>query len=609
MELEKQTNAIKEREISAFGYRGKFRIRESSGEPCFKGRMSLLTTGDAEVSYNPDYRANSTGLESVVKGDPFDKAVTAVIRHELNHRGGGTFKGCPRNLDLHAEEILEPVAETLQGLGFPNVPVSQDQTLYAYFANLVEDFIENSELGNKTDHIGMALCYKDDATHSEKGKFPALFDAFVEVQERFYGGRRSDKLLEPHRSREQRVTDAVGNFLERSGLSEFKREVTNRKGKKKKVFNRKSAVNYILNEGNWRDISVKLTEELAKLINRAQLGNPMYVSQNFIPLSLSDGFNDEMKNPEARMKFAVKKYEKARASKSQFSPPAYMDSFEALDLVYQRLARDLEIKTRPSTASTKMPLVGYGRRQFDPERDKVSKVKARVTGSGDLELTVKAHYEYEDVEYTERMPNPPTIKFVKLDTSGSMQETVGNESGGIVMNPWTESGRQWTDVSRYHHSLLAFYGLIELARRQGTLKHNNVMLANYSTATRTADNLIDAKKLALSPQFGSTSMDMDKIRDMFGKGQLVISTSDGGIGNWGGIKDEYIRRARDNQYFHIQMGDFTRDDKGEVVTKPQMCKDLENAGLRVYYEDGKNLGKLVLDITRPYLSRRKVNGG
>lgn len=608
MQLEDNVNAIKEREISAFGYRGKIRVIESFGEPCFKGRMNLLTTGDAEVSYNPEYKKSSDGLENVVKGEPFDKAVTAVIKHELNHRGGGIFRGCPRNLDLHAEEILEPVAETLQKLGYQNVLVSQDQTLYAYFANLVEDFIENSELGNKSDHIGMALCYKDDATHSEKGKFPALFDAFVEVQERFYGGKRSSKLLKPHRSGEQKVNDAVDNFLEKTGLNKFKREVVNKKYKKKEVFDRKSAINYILNEKNWSDISIKLTEEFAKLIDKSQLENKVYIIQNFIALSFLDDFNDDMKNPEARMKFAFRKYEKARGNKLPFSPPAYMDSFKALDLIYQRLARDLEIKTRPSTTSTKMPLVGYGKRLFDPERDKVSKVKARIAGSGDLELTVKAHYEHEDVEYTERMPNPPTIKFVKLDTSGSMKSTIGIESG-IIMNPWAEEGSQWTDASKYHHSLLAFYGLLELERRQGTLKHNNLLFANYSTTTKTAYNLSDAKKLALSPQFGSTKLDMDKIRDMFGKGQLVISTSDGAIENWGSIKNEYIRRARDNQYFHIQMGDFTRDDKEKIVIKPQMCQDLEDAGLHVYYEDGKNLGKLVLDIARPYLSRRKVNGG
>ena len=43
----------------------------------------------------------------------------------------------------------------------------------------------------------------------------------------------------------------------------------------------------------------------------------------------------------------------------------------------------------------------------------------------------------------------------------------------------------------------------------------------------------------------------------------------------------------------------------EVVNKPPMCKDLEEEGLPVYYEDGRNLGKRVLDITRPYLSSRR----
>ena len=106
-----------------------------------------------------------------------------------------------------------------------NVPVSQDQTLYAYFTNLVEDFIENAELGNKSDMIGMALCYKDDASHTEKGKFPVLFDAFVEVQERLTGGRRSAKLLKPHRSGDKKAAEAADNFFERTGINNFKREV------------------------------------------------------------------------------------------------------------------------------------------------------------------------------------------------------------------------------------------------------------------------------------------------------------------------------------------------------------------------------------------------
>ncbi|HLC86088.1 MAG TPA: hypothetical protein VJG30_02300 [Candidatus Nanoarchaeia archaeon] len=607
MTLETQVESIKDREIEAFGYRGKFRVVEHSDRPSFRGKMSLLSIGDAEVGYNPNYIEEAKVLEKVVKADPFESAVTAVVRHELNHRGGGDFRGCPRNFDLHTDEVLEPVAETLQKLGYDNIFVSTDQTLYGYFANLFEDIVDNSELGNRSDMIGVALCYKENAS---KEKFPALFDAFIEVQEKLYGGKRSKRLLKPHRSGEKKVTEAVDNFFKRTGLDNFKRKRTNKRGKDKEIFDRDSAVNYLLNERNWKNVSTILTEEFAKLIDQKQMGDSTYLGKNFIPLVFVDTFDDELKNPETRMRIAIKKYEKARGNRIPFNPPAYMDSFEALDLVYQRLARDLEIKTRPSTTTTQMPLVGYGKRTFDPERDKIGKTKARVNAGGELELTVKAHYEHEDVEYTERMPHSPTIKFVKLDTSGSMKASVYDDRReGIVMNPSANEKQQWTDVSRYHHSLLAFYGLLELAKRQGALKHNSVLLANYSTTTQTAGNLSEAKELTLTPQFGTTNLDMGKIRDMFGKGQLVISTSDGGIENWDEIKTEYITRAKANQYFHIQMGDFSRDEKGNVVTRPQMCEDLEAAGLHVYYEDGKNLGKLVLDIARPYLSRRRINGG
>jgi hypothetical protein len=54
------------------------------------------------------------------------------------------------------------------------------------------------------------------------------------------------------------------------------------------------------------------------------------------------------------------------------------------------------------------------------------------------------------------------------------------------------------------------------------------------------------------------------------------------------------------------MGDFSRNAQGAVTSKPKMCEDLEAAGLRVHYEDGRELGKLVLDIARPYVSQRRL---
>ena len=170
MTLETQVESIKDREIEAFGYRGKFRVVEHSDRPSFRGKMSLLSIGDAEVGYNPNYIEEAKVLEKVVKADPFESAVTAVVRHELNHRGGGDFRGCPRNFDLHTDEVLEPVAETLQKLGYDNIFVSTDQTLYGYFANLFEDIVDNSELGNRSDMIGVALCYKENASKDFRGR-------------------------------------------------------------------------------------------------------------------------------------------------------------------------------------------------------------------------------------------------------------------------------------------------------------------------------------------------------------------------------------------------------------------------------------------------------
>ena len=154
----------------------------------------------------------------------------------------------------------------------------------------------------------------------------------------------------------------------------------------------------------------------------------------------------------------------------------------------------------------------------------------------------------------------------------------------------------WSDKTRYHHALVAWYGLLELLRKQGTLKHKSVKFANYSNDTYTAENLDDAKRLALKPQFGGTSLDLDKVRDMFGRGQLVFTISDGDMNNWYKIREEFIERAKQNHYFHFQIGG-----------KTQMTADLEAAGIHVEYDDGSTLGTKIIDLTKPYISKKNGN--
>ncbi len=598
MDTNQTTEEIKARETARFNYRGKVLVKETSKEPCFSGCIDMLTTAKIEVGYNPDYPKEAQDLERIVR-NPFERAMTSLLRHELNHRGGGEFQGCPRNIDLHAENVLEPVAETLQGLGLPNVPVTENQTLYAYMTNLVEDVFDNSELGNSSDHVGMFLAYKDDAQHlpeEMQGKLSPLFDAFVQLQQRFYGGSASRKLLSEHYSGDERVQTAIDNFMQRSGLADMTREVTTRRRKERvQVFDRKEVVNYLMNESNWPELSKILTEEFTELIDKNKLQQPSYVKVTFLPLKgEEDGFSDEMSDKETKMRLVWKRYVEGKGKEVSpaFEPPAYLESFDALDLVYQRLARNLEIKTRASTRTASMPVMHYGKRRFDPKKDKLSRARVGFGRRGKLELSVARYHEDYPVEYTERMRSLPEIKFVMMDTSGSMSWPVEGRNTGKVMNPWADENKQWGDNSRYHHALVAWYGLLELLRKQGTLKHKSVRLANYSSSTQTASDLRDAKKLALTPQFGGTEINLNTIDDMFSRDQLIFSLSDGDIDNWDGIKDEYIQRAKQNQYFHLQIGGAT-----------DMSRDLEVAGLAVKYDDGRNLGKMVIDLTRPYITR------
>ena len=596
--LQERTDEIVRRESARFNYNGNVQVSETSGKPCFTGKINL-TTSRMELGYNPVYEQEAEQLEGIVE-EPFEKAFTSLTTHELEHNGGGNFRGCPRDINLHIGSVLEPVSETFRNLGFPNVPVSQDQTLYQYFANLFEDVIDNSEIGNKREHIGMFLTYKDDAEHLESRQFSLLFEAFVKLQEIFYGGKRSRRLLSPHYQGGEEVETAINNFLERTELSNLKRKkLTRRKKQEVELFDRKEALKYCLDERNWPELSSILTEEFAKLLDKNRLQQPEYLAATFIPLRGEDSFSDEVGDSDIRMRFAWANYKEQGEA---FQPPAFLENFEALDLVYQKLARDLEIKTRASTRATSMPVMHYGRRRFDPKKDRLSKARVRIGKEGKLELSVKPYQVDYPVEYESRRQNIPGIRFVQLDTSDSMRLPV--ETGkGKTMNPWVDEEMQWTDNSRYHHGLIAWYGLLELLRKQGTLRHKSVRFVNYSDSTKTAANLRDSKRLALTPQFGGTELDIDSVGSLLGRNELVLSVSDGAIDNWSSIKDKYIELARGNEYIHFQIGNFSTDETGSVIGKPQMCADLENAGLPVYYDDGRNLGKLVVDLTRPYITR------
>ena len=75
-----------------------------------------------------------------------------------------------------------------------------------------------------------------------------------------------------------------------------------------------------------------------------------------------------------------------------------------------------------------------------------------------------------------------------------------------------------------------------------------------------------------------------------GEGSLVYTISDGNIGNWSEIRDEFIEGARRHNYFHLQVSKGNRK-------LPQMYDDLNEAGLNAVHDDGSN-SRILVDLTQ-----------
>ena len=68
---------------------------------------------------------------------------------------------------------------------------------------------------------------------------------------------------------------------------------------------------------------------------------------------------------------------------------------------------------------------------------------------------------------------------------------------------------------------------------------------------------------------------------------MVYTISDGEIQNWSSIKNEFIKKAKEHYYFHLQIG------PGNVMTN-----DLEKNGLEVVeIYNAQDLANKIIEIT------------
>lgn len=520
------------------GFNGSIDVLEFDGRPCFNGRIDTKGLSQIEIKFNPKYDTENPGR--------IHKVFRDIPRHEIDHRYFRGFKGCPRTPENHTKLIFEPIAEILIPKGFSKEDVH-------YTANALEDTILHSDLSSGFDLNGINYFFQDVGEHSEDG-FGDFYEAHVKLNMFLFGNKKQKKESGKYFHHPERVKEVLENFLRKTGISGLKQKIIVN-GKEIEAKDRGKIRAYLNDERNWQEISRIYAEEFSKLMqpgyamalmNHSGKGTKGREEMQESPRISQEGneFDREMETNEFRSGRVQEAYSEEQ------SIPNWIDYFDALDLLYQSLARKLNIKAESFTHQSKMPVYWFGKRSFDPERDNLKHTAFGFDEKGKVELKKKRWHENIPLEFKVNPHGFPEMRFALIDTSGSMKDSPdGRDTGKTSVIPWG-------DNSKYHYALLGWYGLIEYLKQNHLLSQQSISLANFGDETVIAHGLAEAKKLALKPQFGGTYIDLETARKLFeGNGNLVFTISDGEIGNWGDIRSEFIRLAKKHYYFHLQVGD------------------------------------------------------
>lgn len=533
--------------------------------PHFKMKTHLVT-GKTIIEYNPEYEKDNPNKTKLIIRDG--------IRHEIDHHKYFGFEGCPRNKEYHCELIFEPLSEEL-------MPEYTSEDCH-YLANALEDTILHKDLSKKFNLEGIKNFFKD--IGESINKFSPFYEAHVKLNLYLWGNKKQKREVAKFYTHPEKVKEVLDNFLEKIKI----REINTNSGN-----DRKKVREFLNDKENWEAISKIYGQEFSKLMepryalplmNHSGAGTKGRESED----SFDEGneFDKEMKT----RKFKNSRIQKAYHKNEQI--PKWMDQFESLNLLYESLARKLEIKSETYTESVEMPTVWYQSRKFNPEKDDFKYISFDINEKGKFEIRKKILHESMPLEVKISQRGFPNSRFGILDTSGSM---AGDPDGGKSIG--NTSIIPWGDNSRYHYALLSWYGFLEYLKQHNLLKQTNIILANFGTKTSLGRGLEKAKRNALNPQFSdSTNIDFEKIESFFeGRNNLIFTISDGMISNWNKIKEEFINSALKHQYFHLQIGD-----------ENQTSKEMRQAGLKVErIKNVQDLASKTIDLTDKLLRSSK----
>lgn len=526
----------------------------------------------------PDKKSKEYAKKKKIK-NPLKKVLEDITYHETGHwelpRDSGY--GCPYSIELHSE-ILDGITKGLkEKKKEPDAITNQltGETLKDYVANSLEDVINNLNCSQHTNFAGQSLFWYDQGLKAKK--YGEFYEAFVRLNMDLFGDKDAKDLLKKFYSK---------NPFKKLKVVKAVNKVKNDLGFKKK---KQDNLEILFNKNKWGNVAYKYTLAVADLLDETPKEKLFGTGDS--------QFNKKMKQPDEIEKISRKRFEAGKGK------PNYLESFEYLDSLYRSLSKDIIVKVNEFTRDISFPLAPYGSRAFDIEKDDPKRIRlsrASLTTEGELELQVPRNYIPFKGQFRKPEKSFPNLKIVLLDTSGSMKENLTNENG-IVLNPEAHEDKQWNSNSKYHYALIGFYGIKNYLIRQGIAPYVDSSLINFSdeniASGRKEMDSREINKLALSPQFGGTNLNPSVLERQLQGNSFILSISDGAIENWSSIKEDYKKIVKDKPYVHIQIG-----------SKNEFTKSLEKANIPVHYvENGNELSKLMIDLTRSYYHKGEKN--
>ena len=572
-------------EMQGTDYKGELIFKENTKKPHFEAKTSLLNK-NIEIGYNPEYEEQGKNPTNALRDIP---------RHEMNHHGynrtnpqtgaRNVFYGCPRTADLGRKNVFEHIYEVLKGKGF-----SQGDALY--LENTLEDSLLHADLSKAHNLDGITDFFEDVALAND-GKFGDFYDAHVKLNMFLWGSKRQKGQVGKYLSNSPQVREVIKNFIQRTGIADMKETSSHDANK---VKDKKGIRRFLMDETNWPTISRIYAEEFSKLMT------PSYA----LPVLNHSGAGTKGRESEDAFEQGNILQQEAQGEDYQRErvQEVYQDSTElpnwmtdtiehktsALHLLYQSLARKLDIKAETNTQTLGMPIVHFGNREFDPLMDDPNRIRLAQNLEGKLEWQKKRFKIETPIEVKISSKGFPSVRYCMIDSSRSMLENPEGE-----MDSGKTNTIPWGDNSKYHYALLGWVGFLEYLKANHLLVPDAVELYSFSTQTVHSKGLRNAVQKAFNPSFGgSTNIDKSKAEKIFeGRDNLIFTISDGEIQNWDDLRDVIIDGALRNNYFHLQIG-----------KQSHASKDMKKNGVLVVpvlrYSD---LAQTTIDLTRNF--RRK----